>query len=160
MLREALYECKGPVAVRYPRGGEGEYRSGGALAVRSFGAGTDAAIVVYGTMINEALSAQKSLAAEGIDVRIVKLGRVCPLPADEVFAALGTDRVVFAEEVCAAGSAGSRLLAEDAERGVALRARTLDLGAGIVGQGTTAELRARCGIDAAAIAAAVKELLK
>ena len=160
MLREALYECTGPVALRYPRGGEGEYRSGGTLAVRFFGEGTDAAIVVYGTMINEALTAQKRLADDGIDVRIVKLGRVCPMPADEVFAVLGTDRVVFAEEVCAAGSAGSRLLAEAAERGIELRARTLDLGTGIVGQGTTAELRERCGIDAAAIVAAVKELLK
>lgn len=158
MLRVALYETEGPAALRYPRGGEGAYRSGGALPVRTIGEGRDAAILVYGTMMNEALAAQEILAAEGTDARIVKLGRICPLPEEELFAALGTDRVVAAEEVCAAGCVGGRVLAASALRGTPLRAKLLNLGGGIVGQGTTAELRARCGIDAAAIAAAVKEL--
>ena len=159
MLNAALYDCKGPVALRYPRGGEGEYRSGGALTVRTFGEGTDAAIVVYGTMINEAVAAQRSLAAEGINVRIVKLGRICPLPADEIAQSLGTDKVVVAEEVCAAGCVGGRLVSEAALAGRVLKARLLNLGSGIVGQGTTAKLRGACGIDAPAIASAVKELV-
>lgn len=159
MLREAVYNCEGPAALRYPRGGEGEYRSGGALDVRVFGDGADAAIVVYGTMINEALAAQRALAAEGIDARIVKLGRLCPLPADELFAALGSDKLVVAEEVCAAGCAGERILAESVKRGLELRARLLNLGRGIVGQGTTDELRRSAGIDSRAIAEAVKGLV-
>ncbi len=159
MLHAALYETPGPVALRYPRGGEGEYKSGGALAVRRLGDGADAAIVVCGTMVNEALEAQRMLAADGISARIVKLGRICPLPEAELLQALGTERVVFAEEACAAGCVGVRALAAAALSGRLLRARLLNLGSGIVGQGTTAELRARCGIDAAAIASAVKELV-
>ena len=160
MLAAALYETAGPVALRYPRGGEGGYRSGGALTVRTFGAGRDAAIIVYGTMINEALAAQSKLAEAGVDVRIVKLGRVCPLPADEVLTELeGVERVVVAEEVCASGCVGEKLLSLSVQRGAALRAALLNLRGGIVGQGTAAELRHECGIDAAAIAGAVKELL-
>lgn len=158
MLRAAVYESGGPVALRYPRGGEGRYTSGGALPVRVIGDGSDAAIVVYGTMVNEALDAAGRLERDGLHVRVIKLGRVCPLPADELFSALATDKVVFAEEVCSANCVGEQLMAEAALRSAALRARLLNLGSGIVGQGTTPELRSRCGIDSAAIAAAVKEL--
>ena len=159
MLHEALYERSGPCALRYPRGGEGEYVSGGALSVRTIGSGTDAAIVAYGTMVNEALAAARALADEGIDARVVKPGIVCPLPAEELFSALGTEAVVFAEEVCAAGCLGERALAAAALAGRPLRARLLNLGGGVVGQGSAAELRAARGIDAAAIVKAVKELI-
>ena len=159
MLRAALYDCKGPVALRYPRGGDGEYRGSGADVVRVFGDGKDAAIVVYGTMINEALAASRILAAEGVNVKIIKLGRICPLPCDEVFAQLETDVLVVAEEVCAAGCVGEKLLAQAAQRGMALRARLLNLGGGIVGQGTTQELRHKRGIDAEAIVSAVKGVI-
>ena len=159
MLRAALYDCAGPAAVRYPRGGEGEYKADGGTGAAVIGDGTDAAIVACGTMVNEAIAARRALAAEGIDVRIIKPGIAVPLPAEEILGSLGSERVVFAEEVCAAGSLGERTLAYAAERGAALRARRLDLGSGIAGQGTTAELRARCGIDAAAIARSVKELI-
>ena len=158
MLRAALYETEGAAALRYPRGGEGEYTEGGAEAVRVIGDGRDAAVVCYGTMVNEALEAQTELAREGIGLRVVKLGRVLPLPADELFEALGSENIVAAEEVCAALCVGERLLAAASLRGVRLRARLLNLGSGIAGQGTTAELRARCGIDAAAIVRAVREL--
>ena len=53
---------------------------------------------------------------------------------------------------------GSAVTLAASLRGVRLRARLLNLGSGIAGQGTTAELRARCGIDAAAIVRAVREL--
>ena len=159
MLRAALYDCKGPVALRYPRGGEGEYRGSGADVVRVFGDGKDAAIVVYGTMINEALAASRILAAEGVNVKIIKLGRICPLPCDEVFAQLETDALVVAEEVCAAGCVGEKLLAQAAQRGMALKAKLLNLGGGIVGQGTTQELRHERGIDAEAIVSAVKGVI-
>ena len=110
-------------------------------------------------MINEALAASRILAAEGVNVKIIKLGRICPLPCDEVFAQLETDALVVAEEVCAAGCVGEQLFAQAAQRGMALRARLLNLGDGIVGQGTTQELRHERGIDAEAIVSAVKGVI-
>ena len=68
----------------------------------------------------------------------MKPGIVCPLPAEELFSALGTEAVVFAEEVCAAGCLGERALAAAALAGRPLRARLLNLGGGVVGQGSAA----------------------
>lgn len=159
MLHQALYGETGPVALRYPRGGEGEYTDGGADAFKVLREGTDVTIAAYGTMINEAVKAAESLANEGISAKVVKLGRVLPLDAEPVLAAAReTGRLVVAEEVCASGCIGGRILAS-AEGEAGFKCRLLNLGEGIVGQGGTDKLRSLAGIDAAGIAAAAKELM-
>lgn len=159
MLERALFAESGPVAVRYPRGGEGEYREGGAQALECLREGGDVCIAAYGTMINEALGAARALEAEGISARVLKIGRVLPLEAEPLLvAARDCGRLVVAEEVCASGCIGGRILA--AAGGHAdFKCRLLNLGEGIVGQGGTEKLRALAGIDAAGIAAAAKELM-
>lgn len=159
MLHQALYGETGPVALRYPRGGEGEYTDGGAEAFKVLREGTDVTIAAYGTMINEAMKAAEALASEGVSAGVVKLGRVLPLDAEPVLAAArATGRLVVAEEVCASGCIGGRILS--AAGGEALfKCRLLNLGEGIVGQGGTDKLRALAGIGAAGIAAAAKELM-
>ena len=159
MLHPALYGETGPVALRYPRGGEGEYTDGGADAFKVLREGTDVTIAAYGTMINEAVKAAESLANEGVSAKVVKLGRVLPLDAEPVLAAAReTGRLVVAEEVCASGCIGGRILAS-AEGEAGFKCRLLNLGEGIVGQGGTDKLRSLAGIDAAGIAAAAKELM-
>ena len=159
MLHQALYGETGPVALRYPRGGEGEYTDGGADAFKVLREGTDVTIAAYGTMIHEAVKAAESLANEGISAKVVKLGRVLPLDAEPVLAAAReTGRLVVAEEVCASGCIGGRILAS-AGGEAGFKCRLLNLGEGIVGQGGTDKLRSLAGIDAAGIAAAAKELM-
>lgn len=159
MLHQALYGETGPVALRYPRGGEGEYTDGGAEAFKILREGTDVTIAAYGTMINEAMKAAESLANEGVSAKVVKLGRVLPLDAEPVLAAAReTGRLVVAEEVCASGCIGGRILAS-AGGEAGFKCRLLNLGEGIVGQGGTDKLRSLAGIDAAGIAAAAKELM-
>ena len=158
MLEYAMFTETGPVAVRYPRGGEGEYRDGGAEVCKTLRLGSDVTIAVYGTVVNEAVRAAELLAQEGISAEIVKLGRVLPLDAEPVIeSAKRTGALVVAEEACASGCIGGRILAE-AGPDAGFRARLLNLGEGIVGQGGTEKLRQLCGIDAAAIAKAAKEL--
>ena len=112
MLERALFAESGPVAVRYPRGGEGEYREGGAQALECLCEGGDVCIAAYGTMINEALGAARALEAEGISARVLKIGRVLPLEAEPLLAAArDCGRLVVAEEVCASGCIGGRILA-------------------------------------------------
>lgn len=159
MLHQALYGETGPVALRYPRGGEGEYTDGGAEAFKILREGTDVTIAAYGTMINEAMKAAEALASEGVSAGVVKLGRVLPLDAEPVLAAArATGRLVVAEEVCASGCIGGRILSAAGEE-ARFKCRLLNLGEGIVGQGGTDKLRALAGIDAAGIAAAAKELM-
>lgn len=160
MLRLAVEELTGPVAVRYPRGGEGAWKGEYVgTAPRVLRAGTDVTIVAYGTMVNQALEAAETLAQRGISAEVVKLGCIRPLDAALVLASVEkTGTLVTAEEVCAAGSVGSRLAAEIARAGITARIRLLDLGDGIVPQGSVEELRHLRGIDSGAIAAAAEEI--
>ena len=78
MLSLALYSCAGPVAIRYPRGGEGEYRGCSSEEETILRGGSDLTIVSYGVMINEALHAAEELEGRGISAEVIKLGRLCP----------------------------------------------------------------------------------
>ena len=162
MLRYAVEKVRGPVAVRYPRGGEGEFRAlcgiEGASVIRP---GTDVTIAAYGTMANEALEAARLLEEKGRSAQVVKLNSISPLDVDTVAAcAKKTGRLVVAEECVDAGCVGRRLAAELALRGVAgLKLALVNLGDRFVRQGTVPELRALCGIDGASIARRALEVM-
>ena len=160
MLDYALYSASGPVAVRYPRGGEGRYTDCTVQAETVLREGADLSIVCYGTMINEALEAADKLAVQGISAEIIKLGIVFP---NDYALCLGslrkTRRLLAVEEVCAAGCVGRRILAACAEQQLRLdTAKLLNLGDGIIPHGTVQELRHDYGIDADAIVRSAVEL--
>ena len=101
MLRRAVLDMTtGPVAVRYPRGGEDGYDGDcGDEPVTVLRQGTDAAIVTYGILTGQALRAAELLEKEGVSLRVVKLNRVAPLDGDGICRALdGVKRVVAAED--------------------------------------------------------------
>ena len=107
MLRWAVSYKPGPIAIRYPRGGNGAYDAS-AWQANSFEntsavkhcEGNDIAIVTYGTLVNNALSAAQILAENGIHSAVIRLTQIAPLHAAEIHAALsGCKRVFVAEEV-------------------------------------------------------------
>lgn len=162
MLRMALYKVKGPVAIRYPRGGEGVYcedRSGEPCSLLR--QGRDLTLLCYGQMVNEAAAAAKLLAESGVEAELIKLNMINPLPAEPVLSSLKkTGRLLISEDVCAEGSVGQRVLAACARDGVALSgARLLNLGCGIVQQGSVKELLRDCKLDGPALASAGMELM-
>lgn len=162
MLRAALYDCKGPAAIRYPRGGEGAYREDcGDAAVSVLRQGTDACIVTYGVLVNQALEAAQRLANEGITARVVKLNRVAPLEWDAVCSALdGASRLVVLEDQLRQGCVGQRLAAALLERNAAPeRLRLLNAGERLPAQGSVQQLYHALGLDAAGVTAAVREVL-
>ena len=162
MLRYAVEKVRGPVAVRYPRGGEGEFRAlcgiEGASVIRP---GTDVTIAAYGTMANEALEAARLLEEKGRSAQVVKLNSISPLDVDTVAAcAKKTGRLLVAEECVDAGCVGRRIAAELTLRGAAgVRLALVNLGDRFVRQGTVPELRALCGIDGASIARRAAEVM-
>ncbi len=162
MLRHAVEKVRGPVAVRYPRGGEGEFKAlcaiEGASVLRP---GADVTIAAYGTMVNEALAAAKLLEEKGRSAQVVKLNSIAPLDVDALAAcAKKTGRLVVAEECVDAGCVGRRIAAEFALRGVSgVRLALVDLGDRFVQHGTVTELRALCGIDGASIARKALEVM-
>ena len=160
MLGHALHSVSGPVAVRYPRGGEGQYLECSVSAETVVREGDDVTILCYGTMVNEALAAADKLYALGISAEIVKLGIIFPNDYPLTRTSLKkTGKLLVAEEVCAAGCIGRRILAACAEQQLTLKnAKLLNLGDGIIPHGTVSELRHDYGIDAQAITQTVAEL--
>ena len=151
MLRHAVLELTGPVAVRYPRGGEGELRtmSGteGASVIRK---GSDLTLVAYGTMVNEVLTAARLLEERGISAQVVKLNSIRPLDLDTIALSLERTggRMLVAEECVDTGCVGRQILSELAVQGrPCARPVLANLGDRFVQHGKVSQLRALCGID-------------
>ena len=160
MLHRAVLEEKGPVAVRYPRGGECGYHGDcGGESVTVFGGGA-AAVVTYGILTGQALEAAELLKNEGISLRVVKLNQVAPLDGEAVCAALdGASHIVAVEDQLRAGCVGERLAAVLAERGIPTRLLLRNVGDALPPPGTGSQLWQSLGLDAQGIAQAVREVL-
>ncbi len=161
MMAEALSKTSGPAAIRYPRGGEGEYRAcsnGSDALVRD---GTALTIVAYGTMINDALKVTDALCGQGISTALVKINRIGTDDYPALLASLKkTGAMLCMEEVCAAGCVGELLLSRLVGAGLTLRGvRLLNLGDGIVAHGDREHLLRDHGLDTESVCLAAKELL-
>ena len=160
MLGYALHDIDGPVAVRYPRGGEGAYKASHVASECEVRSGEDITLVSYGTLINQVLEAADILAAAGISAQVLKLGVLCPNDFKLCLQSVRkTGRLLVAEEVCSSGCVGTKIVTEAALKGIELKAvRLLNLGDGIVCHGTVSELLHEKGLDAEAIAREAREL--
>jgi len=162
MLTNALGRAKGPVAVRYPRGGEGAYRADNAQAPTVLlRPGTDVTLVTYGLTVNAVLEAAQALEGLGVSARVVKVNRLTPIDMPLIEAAAKeTGGLVVVEESAAAGSLGERLAARLAEAGIVPKGwAALNTGDGFVTQGTVAELRRLCGLDSGSIVKKTLEVM-
>ena len=164
MLTWAVKEFDGPVAVRYPRGGDLGYSDscwdGSADAV-CHRRGKDIAIITYGTLIGQALEAAELLAKRGIDAAVIRLLTLSPLPTKQVAALLdGTQKVLIAEEAAAGAGVHEALAFELRKMDPSMDIRAIDLGDHFVTHGSLQQLLHHCGLDAAGIADTAWEVLK
>lgn len=159
MLREAVLETDGPVAVRYPRGGNGAYE--GAVWEHQLCEAPAVTIVTYGITINDVLAAQKRLSDEKISVDVIKLDQIAPLHLEPIQKSLArSGKLLVVEETAAAGCVGSAILTQLVQDGAAPKAvRLLNLQSGLVPHGSLPLLRHRTGLDEAGIYQATKELI-
>lgn len=163
MLRRAVSEIPGPVAVRYPRGREGPFREdrsdGDLVRLREGDGGV--ALVSYGPLISNVLEAAGILEREGIRAEVWKFGRIAPLDPGAVRAALGDRELLLVlEDGFRTGSVGERVAALLAAEGAAPRRLILrDLGRTFAREGTVGQLERHHGLDAESVARAVREAL-
>ena len=159
MLREAILETSGPVAVRYPRGGNGAYD--GTVWENQCCDAPAVTIVTYGITINDVLAAVKRLRDEHISVDLIKLDQIAPLHLEPVRQSLArSGKLLVVEETAAAGCVGSAILAQLVQEGAAPNAvRLINLQSGLVPHGSLPLLRHRTGLDEAGIYQATKELI-
>lgn len=120
-LHRALYEITGPVAVRYPRGGQPfcplDFRPSGADWTRWGKQQAPVVLVTYGRLFAQACRAQQLLREKGVEVEIFKLNRIKPMPPEVVQAACGKQAVFFFEEGICNGGIGEHFGALLAQAG-------------------------------------------
>lgn len=158
-LQTAIYSCAGPVAIRYPRGREGAYRTSAATSV--IRAGNDCTLVCYGTLVNAVLRAAEDLHAYGISAEIIKLRSIAPLKMELIAqSAQKTGYLFVFEETSDRGCLADEIFSSLAQQGSAAVCRKRNLGGGFVQHGSTAQLLAQAGLDASSITAFVREVVQ
>ena len=161
MLRQAVFETEGPVAVRYPRGGEGAFREDTSPeSVVCLRQGGDVTLLAYGLTVNNALAAAELLHTErGIEARVLKLNRIAPLDMDLLAPWFrGGEVLAVPEDAFGAGCVGQRVAAILAQHGRAPGRLILkNLGGTFAPEGSISQLEHSFGLDDAGIAASVWE---
>ena len=158
-LHHAVYEMEGPVAIRYPRGGNGTYQDC-ILEDTVLREGRDVTIVSYGPMICEALDASRILSQQGVEAEVVKLWSLAPLDTTLVEASVRkTGRLLVLEECVESGCVGQELVTVLAEKRIVPAIRLINLGRDFVTHGSVTRLHEKLGMDGKSVAASVKELM-
>ncbi len=158
MLTWAIEEHSGPVAIRYPRGGDGEYQRSDwfpPATVVTHRYGKNAAIVTYGRLTNNAIVAADLLAEQGIDVSVFRLISLAPINYNDLRKALNGIRNVIVVEETSVGI--HEELAYNL--GDAYSVSCSDLGCAYITHGSLSELYDMYGLNPQAIADVVKEVL-
>ena len=161
MLQWATLRYDGPVAIRYPRGGDGAYTDAAwspDKPVICHTRGNSCAIVTYGKMVNNALMAAGILESTGVSVSVIRLGEINPIPFEQLFSALGeATHVVVIEEVCNGSGIFQDIACKLPKN---MKAFKIDLGDWYPTHGSVADLYKQYGLDAESVAKYIQEVLK
>lgn len=159
MLRYAVLEMSGPVAVRYPRGGDGVFTQiAHSPCIRQ---GHDVTLVAYGLMVNNVLAAAELLAQEGVSAEVIKLPSIKPIDMNPIVESVRkTGHLIVAEDVVCIGCVGKEIAASLRTLGVSAVLRLCNLGDRFVQHGTVAQLHRLFALDAASLAETAKEVLR
>ena len=150
MLRYAIDDIKGPVALRYPRGAEGLYKEGGTDNAKLLVEGSDFTLISYGETVNTALEAVSILLSDGISAEVIKLGCINPLDEKLIAQSVAkTKNLLVIEECSMQGSIGERIGACLASSGITLhKCILLNTGNAFIPCGEVDDLRRAYGLDA------------
>ena len=153
MLEAAVCRCTGPVAVRYPRGGQGSFQADAgdapAVVLRN---GTDITLAGYGMEINDLLEAAARLEEAGIQAEVVKWNIITPLETELLIESVRkTGHLLVAEECVEQGCVGVRALAALEASGTAAKTALVNCGTGYVPHGAVPLLKKSLGLDGAGL---------
>lgn len=162
MLYWAINEQDGPVAIRYPRGGDRGYTGSAWDGKNMFcrhRQGADVTLITYGTLVENAVDAAVIAEEQGIRTGIIRLLSVTDVPAEKLAVELPQDScVVFAEEVSDACAVGSQFTGELKRLRPDLRIDCVNLGEGYVQHGDVAVLYEHHGLSAEKLARHIQEV--
>lgn len=120
-MKLAIYNDKGVVAIRYPRGGETENAGELDLSEKLFDVFFDEnaglTLVTYGRETGEVYKAAQRLTAEGVSLKLVKLNCIRPVPEGVLDIVLCSKKVYFFEEGMKNGGIAQQMTTRLYEKG-------------------------------------------
>ncbi len=161
----AAYAHNGPVYLRFGRlavpvindAADYKFELGKGITLRQ---GKDLTIIANGLLVAEALSAAETLAAEGIDARVINIHTIKPLDTDLVLqSAKETGLLITAEEHSVIGGLGEAVCAAVAES-CPVPVRRIGVNDEYGHSGPAAELLKQFGLSADHIAQVAREAAK
>lgn len=157
MLRKAVLEMDGPVAVRYPRGCDGAFT---ALPRRPvLREGSDITMIGYGKLINNLLQAAELLAQQGISAEVIQLPSIKPLDMATIAASVRkTGHLLIAEEAVCIGCAAKEIAAQLRLAGIIVPNRLINIPDRFVTHGAISRLYEELGLDAASLCKTAMEV--
>ena len=162
MLRWAVCECTGPVAVRYPRGGSDSEEccfENDPSAVVSTRDAADVTLISYGTVATEMTAAAQALKTAGITCQTLRLLSVTHYSREAVSGLICGRHAFVIEEVASGSGISSEIALCLQNNGSACRVHPIDLGPEFVPHGDMRSLYRLTGLDREAIVKYVCEVL-
>ena len=161
MMRWAIHECKGPVAIRYPRGGDrAYYQNAWPSSIVTHRYGKDITLVTYGVILDQVMKAAELLSQQGIEACVLRLLSVSPLTIDDIVDHISKNQTVFVvEEVCKGSGIAEKIAYALCPKHINAKVIGVDLGEFPVTHGTLQDLYVHCGLDSQGIADKVQEVL-
>ena len=163
MLRWAAKNLNGPIAIRYPRGGNGLYSENrwntDEEKICAHRTGKDLTIITYGTLINDVMKAAERLSNMGIEATVLRLMCINPVAAEDILNSIQNGRPVFVVEE-AAGNCGihEHILWLLHEAGICCDVYGLDLGNQYIPHGNVDKLRDQYGLSPEKIVETIMEV--
>ncbi len=164
---EFAFSQSSPCAIRYPRdevsqelpGDCPPFELGRARTIRD---GADGAFLCYGTMVEQATDAAEALAGEGVNVAVINARFAKPLDTAAIARLLaGGKPIITLEDHSVTGGFGSAVAEMAASRGIsAANLRIMGIPDRYIAHATRQQQIAECGLDATALAAAMKDLIR
>lgn len=165
MLRWAVMDCTGPVAVRYPRGGETPELSCGFSGnpeevVTRFSAGDKATLLCYGSTVGLCLEAARILRDSGIGVNVVSVCSVTHFSREALTRCASGKALFVVEEVMSGTGISETVAMEFQRRENSPRVYPMDVGREFVPHGDMCSLYRLVGLDGESIARRVREVIE
>ena len=164
MLHWAVNECTGPVAIRYPRGGEGSWTE----STLVFGGdpndflylpwGDDVTLITYGSISDEVITAARDIKCSGVHARVLRLFSASHIPGEKLARHISGKHVIVVEEACSGSGIKEAIAWELDKYGVQAKVHGLDLGSNFTPHGDLKTLRRNAGLDSHSIVRFIHEV--
>ncbi len=163
MLRFAVKDYNGTIAIRYPRGGErrsfdnGDFRFAKATVLRE---GEDITVAAYGSMVSRAMDCADALAEKGVSAEVIDMRTIKPIDTATIIKSGNkTGRIAFMEEVVQCGGIGEQLLSHMCRRKIQIPIKLIALPDDFVPHATMDELEDMYGLTTEKLVESLEELL-